>query len=87
MRAEIEKYMSVHTCPACKGRRLRPEALAVTVDGTAIDELSAMPVSDLRALVGELCRSTERERTIAEKVVQEVARPPRASSTTSASAT
>ena len=30
MRGEIEKYMSVHACPDCKGRRLRPEALAVT---------------------------------------------------------
>ena len=40
IRAEIEKFMSVHPCPTCEGRRLRPEALAVTVHGKAIDELS-----------------------------------------------
>ena len=72
VRAEIEKYMSVQPCPDCEGRRLRPEALAVKV---------ARPV-DRRAVVA--CRSPtcgrivptlaldERERTIADKVVQEI---------------
>jgi excinuclease ABC subunit A len=71
VRAEIEKYMSVHPCPTCHGRRLRPEALAVTVAGQAIDELSRQPVSDLRAWVGEL-QLDRRERAIADKVVQEI---------------
>jgi excinuclease ABC subunit A len=71
IRAEIEKYMSVHPCPACNGRRLRPEALAVTVKNKAIDELSSLPVSDLRAWVGRLSLD-KRERAIAEKVVQEI---------------
>src|SRR4029453_4897025 len=71
VRAEIEKYMSVHTCPDCKGRRLRPEALAVTVGGRAIDQLSAMAVSDLRALVAGL-EFSSRELKIASKVVQEI---------------
>lgn len=71
VRAEIEKYMSVHTCPDCKGRRLRPEALGVTVGGRAIDELSAMAVSDLRALFAGMAFSS-RELKIASKVVQEV---------------
>jgi excinuclease ABC subunit A len=71
VRAEIEKYMSVHTCPACQGRRLRPEALAVSVGGRAIDQLSAMAVSDLRALVAGL-EFSERELKIAAKVVQEI---------------
>jgi excinuclease ABC subunit A len=71
VRAEIEKYMSVHTCPDCKGRRLRPEALGVTVGGRAIDELSAMAVSDLRALFSGMAFSS-RELKIAAKVVQEV---------------
>ncbi|HWN44953.1 MAG TPA: excinuclease ABC subunit A, partial [Thermoanaerobaculia bacterium] len=71
IRSEIEKYMSVHPCLACNGRRLRPEALAVTVKDKAIDELSSLPVSDLRAWVGKLSLD-KRERAIAEKVVQEI---------------
>ncbi len=71
VRSEIEKYMSVHPCPDCKGRRLRPEALAVTVGGLAIDRLSSRPVGDLRGWMESL-ELTERERAIASKVVQEV---------------
>jgi excinuclease ABC subunit A len=71
IRAEIEKYMSVHPCPTCEGRRLRPEALAVTIHGRAIDELSRQAVSDLRAWMGTLPLD-KRERAIAEKVVTEI---------------
>jgi excinuclease ABC subunit A len=71
IRAEIEKYMSVHPCLACNGRRLRPEALAVTVKNKAIDELSSLPVSDLRSWTARLSLD-KRERAIAEKVVQEI---------------
>jgi excinuclease ABC subunit A len=71
IRSEIEKYMSAQTCPSCHGRRLRPEALAVTVKDKAIDELSSLPVCDLREWVGQLGLD-RRERAIAEKVVQEV---------------
>ena len=71
VRSEIEKYMSVHPCAACGGRRLRPEALAVTVHGDSIDELSSRAVSDLRRWAEEVGLS-ERERTIAGKVMQEV---------------
>jgi excinuclease ABC subunit A len=71
IRAEIEKFMSAQVCPSCHGRRLRPEALAVTVKDKAIDELSSLPVSDLRGWVGRLGLD-RRERAIAEKVVQEI---------------
>ncbi|HET9209164.1 MAG TPA: excinuclease ABC subunit UvrA, partial [Thermoanaerobaculia bacterium] len=71
IRAEIEKYMSVHPCPTCEGRRLRPEALSVKVHGRAIDELSRLAVSDLRAWMGTLPLD-KRERAIAEKVVTEI---------------
>ncbi|HEY3572177.1 MAG TPA: excinuclease ABC subunit UvrA [Thermoanaerobaculia bacterium] len=71
IRAEIEKYMSVHPCPTCEGRRLRPEALSVKVHGRAIDELSRQSVSDLRAWMGTLPLD-KRERAIAEKVVTEI---------------
>src|SRR5436190_641207 len=71
VRGEIEKYMSVHPCPDCKGRRLRSEALAVTVAGKAIDELSALTVSDLRQVMAGL-ELSERELAITGKVVQEI---------------
>jgi len=71
VRHEIEKYMSVHTCAACEGRRLRPEALAVTLAGRHIQELSEMTVSDLRQLLGKL-KLNRRQKAIAQKVVQEI---------------
>jgi len=71
VRSEIEKYMSIQTCPECQGRRLRPEALAVTVGEQPIDALSAMPISELLGVVRGL-ELSEKEATIASKVLQEV---------------
>jgi excinuclease ABC subunit A len=71
LRAEIEKFMSIHTCPTCGGRRLRPEALAVTVHGRSIDTLGSLAVEELVGWVGGLGLD-ERERAIAGKVVQEI---------------
>ncbi|REJ82611.1 MAG: excinuclease ABC subunit UvrA [Acidobacteria bacterium] len=71
VRAEIEKFMSVQDCPGCKGRRLRPEALAVTVGGEAIDALCALPVSQLRSVFAGLDLDAK-ERQIAGKILQEV---------------
>ncbi len=45
MRARIESFMSKKPCPACHGARLRPEALAVTVAGVNIVEVTSWPVS------------------------------------------
>jgi excinuclease ABC subunit A len=44
MRAKILDFMSERTCPSCKGDRLRPEALAVTIDGVNIVEVTRWPV-------------------------------------------
>jgi excinuclease ABC subunit A len=71
VRSEIEKYMSVHACADCGGRRLRPEALAVTVDDAPIDQLGEMSVAELRAWMGQLGLS-DRETAIAGKVVREI---------------
>ncbi len=71
VRSEIEKYMSVHDCPVCGGRRLRPEALAVTLQDAPIDRLSSLSVSDLRVWMNELALS-DREMQIAGKVVREI---------------
>ncbi|MDP3935174.1 MAG: excinuclease ABC subunit UvrA [Candidatus Giovannonibacteria bacterium] len=47
-REEIEKYMKVEICPACAGRRLKPEALAVTYADKNISEISALTISNAR---------------------------------------
>ncbi len=47
VKEEIEKFMSASTCPACNGARLKPEALAVTVGGANIDDLTRMSIEQL----------------------------------------
>src|SRR5213593_2252940 len=46
IRADIEKYMSERPCPVCKGRRLKPEALAVTIGGKSIVDVTSLTVSE-----------------------------------------
>ena len=73
IRTELEKYMVAKPCPTCQGRRLRPEILAVTVDGRSIWEVSTLSVTDALAWVAGLPRRiTERERTIARQVLKEI---------------
>jgi excinuclease ABC subunit A len=73
IKTEIEKYMVSRPCETCGGRRLRPEALAVTVDGLGIDGVATMPVTDALAWIDDLpARLSERERTIAYQVRKEL---------------
>ncbi len=51
---EIERYMAERDCPACRGRRLKPEALAVTVADRPIDAVTAMSVTEMLRWVEEL---------------------------------
>ena len=46
-RLDIERYMVSKPCPVCKGKRLKPEALAVTIGGKNIIEVSEMPVTQI----------------------------------------
>ena len=43
-RADIERYMVTKPCPVCEGKRLKPEALAVTIGDKNIMDVCAMPV-------------------------------------------
>ena len=58
-------------CRACKGARLKPTSLAVTVGGKNIAEVSAMPIDAAAEFLGHL-DLTERERQIAERVLKEI---------------
>ena len=64
-------YMSATECPACHGKRLRPESLAVKVGGTSIADFTALPIS--RALeTAKKIKLTGREALIAARIVHEI---------------
>lgn len=70
-REEIEQYMSALPCPECKGARLRPEALAVTVGGKNIWELTKLTVREALEFFENL-KLTEREEMIAHQILKEI---------------
>lgn len=71
VKEDIEKFMSAATCPKCKGARLKPEALAVTVGGSNISELTHMSIERAEAFVRALAL-TERQEQIAHQILKEV---------------
>ncbi|WBL36529.1 excinuclease ABC subunit UvrA [Tepidiforma flava] len=76
VRQDIEKYMAAIPCPECRGRRLRPEALAVLIDGRPIADVSAMSIAEARAwfdrLAGPETPLSQREQAIAVQVLKEI---------------
>ena len=73
VKLELQKYMVERPCPTCAGKRLRPEALAVTVDGQDISTVSDLAITDALAWADDLARRvSERERTIAYQVLKEI---------------
>ena len=73
IKTELEKYMVERPCPACKGKRLRPEALGVTVDGRDISDVADLSITDaLEWALALPSRISERERTIAYQVLKEI---------------
>ncbi len=71
MKALYEGYMSQVPCPDCKGRRLKKESLAVTVQERSISEVSDLSVRDCRAFFDGLTLS-EKERMIANQILKEI---------------
>ena len=73
VKTELEKFMVARPCPTCKGTRLKPEVLSVTVDGLNIAEVSRKSVTDsLRWAEVLPNRLSERERTIGRQVLKEI---------------
>lgn len=70
-RSEIESYMSVCECPECKGARLNPISLNVTVDGKNIDEVSNLSVSQALKFFNNINLS-ERDKQIAHGIIKEI---------------
>ncbi len=71
MRSEIERYMRIFACPTCHGKRLKPEALSVTVQGMDIASLCSLSIKQLREAFINFKFNT-REQKIAAPVVKEV---------------
>jgi len=73
VRYEIEKYMSIQPCPACKGARLRKEALSVKIGGKNIYDVVRMTVKEALKFFEEL-KLGEREKMIARELIREIKR-------------
>jgi excinuclease ABC subunit A len=76
IRNKISEFMSEKTCPTCGGARLRPEAMAVTVDGQDIISVTKKPVQQsldwIRRLSGTESPFSAREKVIASRILKEI---------------
>jgi len=73
VRTDIERYMSSSPCPACQGKRLKPESLAVTILGKNIMDVTVLPVTETLNWVEQLGdRVSFRELSIARQIVKEI---------------
>ena len=70
-REKYEAYMRETPCPECKGSRLKPEVLAVTLGGKNIAEICELSIEDCAKYLKEL-KLASREAKIAERVMKEV---------------
>ena len=78
-RWDIERYMTSHPCPVCRGQRLKPESLAVTIAGQNIAQVSAMSIEQAVAWIGLLAGDgkgkpllSERELLIGRQILKEI---------------
>ncbi len=73
IRMEIERYMANRPCSVCKGARLRPESLAVTISDRSIIDVTKMSVRDAATWFLALAEGlSERDLTIARQVLKEI---------------
>ena len=71
MKTSLEKYMTHRECAACRGKRLRPEALGVTVGGKNIYDLTFLSVADSIEFFDRL-ELSESQQKIASQVLKEI---------------
>ena len=70
-REKFEGFMREVPCPACQGTRLKPEILAVTVEGRSIAEVAGLSIGEASGWLRELLLS-DRDRMIGERVLKEI---------------
>lgn len=71
MKEEYENFMTSIPCSTCKGARLKPEALAVTIDDKNIHQVTQMAIGELKVLFEDMILS-ERQRKIGEQIFNEI---------------
>ncbi len=71
MRAEYESFMQITPCRECGGQRLKKSALAVTVGGKNISEITAMSITKLKEFLGTI-ELTETQQMIAGQLLREI---------------
>lgn len=68
MKRRVAQFLTAAICPACNGKRLKPEALSVTFEGRDIAELSQLPLRELATILsGVVTRDEEHEAASPEK--------------------
>ncbi len=76
IRSKISEYMTDRPCPTCQGKRLRPEAIAVTVDDINIIEVTAWPINRtlewIERLAGKKTPLNARQQAISERILKEI---------------
>jgi excinuclease ABC subunit A len=76
VREKISEYMSDRPCPTCKGKRLRPEAIAVTVNDKNIIEVTSWPINHtlqwIEDLYGPKTPLTSRQQAVSERILKEI---------------
>ena len=72
MRKDIERFMREKECHECRGKRLKPEVLAVTVDNLNIMEMTSLSVEKALDMIKNHVTLTEEEMKIADLVIKEI---------------
>ncbi len=72
MRKDIERFMRERECYTCKGARLKPEVLAVTVHDLSIMDVVSLSVDDALQLFQDDLKLNDRELTIARQILREI---------------
>ena len=70
-RERYEQFMRHAPCPACQGRRLRPEVLSITIGGKSIAEFSDLPIGEAKAFL-EIVEFSSRDLVIADEILREI---------------
>ena len=70
-KAEYETFMRFTPCPECKGMRLKPAALAVTVGGLNIHQMTCMPILELKDFIDAL-ELTRQQELIGSRILKEI---------------
>lgn len=71
MRRDIERFMRERPCHVCKGRRLKPEVLAITIDGSSIMDICELSISEALEFFDQLTLNSK-EQTIAQQIIKEI---------------